>query len=121
MDISNDVLNGYVSALCEDIRGEYAIDPEQYKGHAIKKGLRNEDGTGVMAGVTRIGSVQGYYLEDGERIPRPGSLYYRGIDVNDLIEANVKNGTFGSYSCNASTIGCTASCTTSFTVLPSSK
>lgn len=95
MDISNDVLNGYVSALCGDIREEYAIDPEQYKGHAIKKGLRNEDGTGVMAGVTRIGSVQGYYIEDGERIPRDGSLFYRGIDVNDLIEAAVQNKSFG--------------------------
>lgn len=95
MDISNDILNGYVNELCGDIRGEYAIEPEQYIGHAIKKGLRNEDGTGVMAGVTRIGSVQGYHIEDGERVPRPGSLFYRGIDVNDIIDNAISNATFG--------------------------
>lgn len=95
MDISNDVLKEYVSALCGDIREAYAIEPEQYQGHAIKKGLRNEDGTGVMAGVTRVGSVQGYYIEDGERVPRDGKLYYRGIDVEDLIEATVNRDGFG--------------------------
>ncbi|NCC69002.1 MAG: citrate synthase, partial [Clostridia bacterium] len=75
MDITNDVLNGYVTELCEDVRTIYAIDNDQYKNHAIKKGLRNEDGTGVMAGVTRIGSVQGYYIQDGGRVPIPGKLY----------------------------------------------
>ncbi len=95
MDISNDVLNGYVRALCGDIKEAYAIEPEQYRGYAMKRGLRNDDGTGVMAGVTRIGSVQGYYIEDGERIPRDGKLYYRGIDVEGLIEETVKEGGFG--------------------------
>ncbi|MEF9971408.1 MAG: citrate synthase [Oscillospiraceae bacterium] len=95
MEISNDVLKGYVSELCGDIREQYAISNDQYVGHAIKKGLRNEDGTGVMAGVTRIGSVQGYYLQDGERVPVPGKLYYRGIDVEDLVGCHAKAGTFG--------------------------
>lgn len=95
MDISNDTLNGYVRELCGDIREEYAIDSDQYKNHAIKKGLRNEDGTGVMAGVTRVGSVQGYYLLDGERVPQPGKLYYRGIDVEDIIAQHHREGSFG--------------------------
>ncbi len=95
MDISNDVLNGYVKELCGDIREEYAIDSDQYKNHAIKRGLRNEDGTGVMAGVTRIGSVQGYYMLDGERVPQPGKLYYRGIDVEDIIAQHYVDGSFG--------------------------
>ena len=95
MDISTDVIDGYVKELCGDIRREYFIDKEEYEGHAIKRGLRNDDGTGVMAGVTRIGSVQGYYMRDGERIPTPGKLYYRGIDVEDFIEAHIKSGSFG--------------------------
>lgn len=95
MDITKDVLDGYVSNLCEDIRQAYAIDPEQYKNHMIKRGLRNEDGTGVMAGVTGIGSVQGYYLQDNERVPIPGKLIYRGINVMDIIEGIHETGTFG--------------------------
>jgi citrate synthase len=51
----------------------------------VVKGLRNEDGTGVLAGVTRIGSVQGYYIQDAGRVPVPGKLYYRGINVEDEV------------------------------------
>lgn len=94
-EIISDLVKGYVKDLCGDIREAYTIDPEQYKNHAIKRGLRNEDGTGVMAGVTGIGSVQGYYIQDNERIPTPGKLYYRGIDVEEIIAANIRAGTFG--------------------------
>ena len=95
MEISKDVLKGYVTDLCGDIRDAYTIENEQYRNHAIKRGLRNDDGTGVMAGVTRIGSVQGYYMQDGGRVPIPGKLYYRGIDVEDIIAEHTKDGTFG--------------------------
>lgn len=92
---TTDLVKGYVKELCGDIREAYIISPDQYKNHTIKRGLRNEDGTGVMAGVTGIGSVQGYYMLDGERIPTPGKLYYRGLDVEDIIAANMKAGSFG--------------------------
>ena len=95
MDITRDVLKGYVTELCGDIKDTYTIDSSQYAHHMIKRGLRNEDGTGVMAGVTRIGSVQGYYMQDGGRVPIPGKLYYRGIDVEDIIKVHVADGTFG--------------------------
>ena len=95
MDVTRDVLDGYVNNLCGDIREAYSIDPQQFKNHAIKRGLRNEDGTGVMAGVTAIGSVQGYYIQDNERIPVPGKLLYRGISMGDLIAGNVTEGSFG--------------------------
>ena len=61
----------------------------------IKWGLRNADGTGVMAGLTQVGSVQGYYVEDGEKVPMPGKLYYRGISVEDLIQGFVSEDRFG--------------------------
>ncbi len=95
MDISSDVLKGYVSSLCEDLRPRYAIDPAAYRGASIKRGLRNDDGTGVMAGITRIGSVQGYYIEDGARVPVDGRLYYRGYDLMDIVEAHRRAGTYG--------------------------
>ncbi|MDR1131727.1 MAG: citrate synthase, partial [Oscillospiraceae bacterium] len=91
----DDVLKGYVTELCADIRLAYTIDGSQYQNHAIKRGLRNEDGTGVMAGVTQIGSVQGYYIQDGGRVPIPGKLYYRGIDVEDLVAYHSRERSFG--------------------------
>ena len=69
-----------------------AMDPNNPN---IKRGLRNADGTGVLIGVTNIGSVQGYYMEDGERIPMPGKLYYRGISLEDIVESHRKNNSFG--------------------------
>ncbi len=93
--MTNDYINSCINGLCADLRREYEIDSLQYKNHAIKKGLRNEDGTGVMAGVTRIGSVQGYYMQDGARMPQEGKLYYRGIDLEEIIEHHNKEGSFG--------------------------
>ena len=61
----------------------------------VKWGLRNADGTGVIAGLTQVGSVQGYYVEDGEKVPMPGKLYYRGISVEDLIQGFVSENRFG--------------------------
>ena len=65
------------------------ISRSQDHGADIKWGLRNADGTGVMAGLTQVGSVMGYYMEDGEKVPMPGKLYYRGINVEDLIHGFV--------------------------------
>ena len=56
MEITSDLLNGYVKELCGDIREAYQIDSEQYKHHMIKRGLRNDDGTGVMV-VVGLASV----------------------------------------------------------------
>ena len=81
--------------LNSDIMSAYRIDDEKYAHVDVKRGLRNSDGTGVIIGVTGVGSVQGYTVVDGERIPMPGKLYYRGINSTDIVEANLKAGTFG--------------------------
>ena len=44
----------------------------------------------MLVGVTKVGSVQGYLLQDGQRVPTPGRLYYRGIELNDIVEAHRK-------------------------------
>ena len=49
----------------------------------------------MLVGVTKVGSVQGYLLQDGQRVPTPGRLYYRGIELHDIVEAHRKAGTFG--------------------------
>ena len=88
-------MNEYVKALCGQIAEEYRIDPKYYRSDAVKRGLRNADGSGVMAGVTRIGSVQGYFMRDSEKIPVKGDLFYRGIRLDEITEHHDSNGTFG--------------------------
>ena len=88
-------LNRYVESLCGEMEQQYSIEPRYFEGDAIKRGLRNADGTGVMAGVTRIGSVQGYYMRDFEKVPIPGELYYRGINAVDMVEHHQQAGTYG--------------------------
>lgn len=78
-----------------DIRQNIVIDNSLYSEFDVKRGLRNADGTGVMAGVTRIGNVRGYYIQDGEKAPMPGQLIYRGIDVSDLVDGFMNESRLG--------------------------
>ncbi len=85
-----------IQGICERYRQYYhKLEPGVFEKYGVKRGLRNEDGTGVMAGVTQIGSVKGYYIEDGERVPMDGRLIYRGYDVRELIEGFVSENRFG--------------------------
>ena len=85
----------YMVRLSEEMKGQYVINPRYLNDVNLKRGLRNADGTGVLVGVTGIGSVQGYYVEDGVRVPQEGRLYYRGISMEDIVEAHRKSDTFG--------------------------
>ena len=85
----------FLSELCEQYRSSLHIKAQDFERYHIKKGLRNDDGTGVMAGITQVCSVDGYYIEDGERIPRDGRLTYRGVNIYDLVGACVSEGRFG--------------------------
>ena len=88
------LLEQYTGSLSQRVEREYYIS-EKYYREDVKRGLRNSDGTGVPVGVTRVGSVLGYMIEDGVRVPVPGQLYYRGIELNEIVEAHRKTGTFG--------------------------
>lgn len=61
------------------------IDNSLYSKYNVKNGLRNEDGTGVLVGLTKISDVVGYKKENGKKIDIEGELYYRGIKVSDFI------------------------------------
>ena len=84
-----------LSSLCSELDKNNSIRPGDYEKYHVKRGLRNSDGTGVMAGLTRICSVEGYYILDGERIPKEGRLLYRGYDINDIVSSVVKEDRFG--------------------------
>ena len=63
------------------------IDKELFPKMGVKRGLRNEDHSGVLAGLTRVGDVVGYERqEDGTLKPVPGKLFYRGLDVEELVK-----------------------------------
>jgi citrate synthase len=78
-----------------EITGNDYIDADLYNRFNVKRGLRHADGTGVLVGLTRIGDVHGYIMDEGERIPQDGKLYYRGYDVEDLVRHAAAEGRFG--------------------------
>jgi citrate synthase len=71
------------------------IDPNLYTKYEVKKGLRDISGRGVLAGLTEIGEVHAYIIDEGEMIPVPGRLIYRGIDINDIVTGFISEGRFG--------------------------
>ncbi|MDR0669147.1 MAG: citrate/2-methylcitrate synthase [Treponema sp.] len=77
-----------------EITGNDYIDADLYNRFNVKRGLRNADGTGVLVGLTRIGDVHGYIIDEGEKIPQEGKLYYRGYDVEALVRHAVAEGRF---------------------------
>lgn len=62
------------------------IPSELYDWYNVKRGLRNKDGTGVLVGLTEIGDVHGYILDEGEKIPDKGRLRYRGISIEGIVK-----------------------------------
>jgi len=76
-----------------DLYKPFAID--KYKKYGVKNGLRNDDGTGVLAGLSSVGAVVGYIIEDGEKTPIQGHLRYRGYDIEDLVLNAEKENRFG--------------------------
>ena len=74
-----------LSSLCAELRKNNCISPEQFARYHVKRGLRNEDGTGVMTGLTLICNVHGYVINEGERAPVQGKLTYRGYAIEDLV------------------------------------
>ncbi len=71
------------------------IDPAAFSRYDIKRGLRNNDGTGVLVGITQIGDVHGYIVDEKEKVPVEGRLRYRGFDIKDLSEGFLKEKRFG--------------------------
>lgn len=73
--------------------GEF--DARLYTECNAKRGLRNADGTGIVAGLTRISNVHGYLINEFERVPVDGELFYRGINVRDIVNACRREDRFG--------------------------
>ena len=72
-----------------------SIDPGVYQRYDIKRGLRNADNTGVIAGATAISNVHGFVMYEGERKPDEGTLTLRGYSINELVDNIEAEGRFG--------------------------
>jgi len=93
--LSDALLKGYA----DKVRTTGKIDPLLYEKYNVKRGLRNSDGTGVLVGLTCIGSVHGYVISESEKVSVPGQLFYRGINVNDLVDGFQREKRFGFEEC----------------------
>ncbi|MDR0540177.1 MAG: citrate/2-methylcitrate synthase [Spirochaetaceae bacterium] len=71
------------------------IDACLYDKYNVKRGLRNADGTGVLVGLTNVGEVHGYMVSEGEKIAIDGKLFYRGIDVEDIVHHAEEENRYG--------------------------
>ncbi len=90
------------SEITDDIReltdiclSNSQINPELYSKYDVKRGLRDRQGKGVLTGLTEIGEVKAYTIDDGEMIPCEGKLYYRGIDIEKIVDGFLTDDRFG--------------------------
>lgn len=69
------------------VQTTYPINKDLYEKFDVKRGLRNKDGSGVLAGLTRVSSVVGFQKTDNRVTPVQGKLKYRGIDIHQIVQA----------------------------------
>ncbi|MGM9525437.1 MAG: citrate/2-methylcitrate synthase [Peptococcaceae bacterium] len=91
-----DGLNDYITEKAVICEQNCKIDYHLYDEYGVKKGLRDKNGTGVLAGLTNISHVQAYQTDaEGNKVPCDGKLLYRGYDVTELVRGFVQEKRFG--------------------------
>ena len=91
-----DGMNDYITEKAVICEQNCKIDYHLYDEYGVKKGLRDKNGTGVLAGLTNISHVQAYQTdEEGNKVPCDGKLLYRGYDVTELVRGFVQEKRFG--------------------------
>ena len=92
--------NSFIDQLSLLAQNNDPIDSSLYQKYDVKRGLRHADGRGVLVGLTRIGDVVGYKIdENGKKIAVPGKLIYRGYNVEDIVHDAQKRHIFGYEQC----------------------
>ena len=89
-EITPEILN-----LSKLSRQNGQIDPSLYSKYEVKRGLRDLNGKGVLAGLTDISEITSYIIEDSDMVPCDGRLYYRGYKIQDLVQGFEKENRFG--------------------------
>ena len=82
--------------LSDEVKTSCKIDTGLFQKYGVKRGLRNEDGSGVLVGLTNIGNVVGYERDaEGGLVPTEGELFYRGYELNELVTPLIEEHRFG--------------------------
>lgn len=84
-----------IKEWAEKARKSTEIEQELYNRFEVKRGLRDTNGRGVLAGLTNIGGIHSYYVDEGETVPVDGELFYRGYDIKDLVHGFMAEKRFG--------------------------
>nr|WP_300168318.1 citrate/2-methylcitrate synthase [uncultured Flavonifractor sp.] len=84
-----------IEVLAGLARENSRIDPDDYVKYDVKRGLRDLNGKGVLAGLTEVSDIVAKKIVDGQEVPCEGKLYYRGVDVEQLVGGALKEGRFG--------------------------
>ena len=88
-------LHEFCGQYADICRQSTTLPYELYDEYQVKKGLRDKNGDGVRAGLTNISRIESFDYINGERIPCDGRLYYRGINVQDLVRGFLSDDRFG--------------------------
>jgi len=91
MKSTNNVYRNYSEIIAKNNH----IEAEQFVKFNVKRGLRNADGTGVLVGLTEVGEVHAYVVDEKEKVPVEGRLRYRGIDIFDFVKGFQEEKRFG--------------------------
>lgn len=89
------VVTPEIMGLSEICMKNSQIDPSLYGKYDVKRGLRDISGRGVLTGLTEVSEIQSYIMDDEEMIPCEGKLFYRGVDIEELVGGFVGEKRFG--------------------------
>ena len=98
-DVNKNEINSSFDGFLSAAREANTVPEDAFENFRIKRGLREMDGTGVMAGVTNIGNAHGYMLYEGERIADDGKLEYRGFNMSDIVDGVSAENRYGYEEC----------------------
>lgn len=84
-----------IAELTERCISNSSIDPDLYTKLKVYRGLRVQDGRGVLTGLTEISDVTSFEERDGKRVPIPGRLCYRGVNIKDIVKGFISENRFG--------------------------
>lgn len=85
----------YANANEQTVLRNAKIDQALYQTYGVKRGLRDQNGKGVLAGLTNISEIQSYREENGQSVPCEGRLWYRGYSITELVDGALRDGRYG--------------------------
>jgi len=93
--MTKEEVNQLISRYSNLVLEKGIIDNELYSKYEVKRGLRDISGKGVLVGLTEISEIVSYTIEDGDMLPCEGKLFYRGINIEKIVQGFLDEGRFG--------------------------